>query len=1028
MPPHSTRRLALPKPPPAYDADDQAHARASIEKASELWQPKTVYLGTRARQIEDEIADGRINLRNFAHGDATPGDGARMADAFAKMRSDGIPVFAPEGVWLCDETIDGVHAFGSTADDQLFAVHGVQAEGKTVFKFNQFNGTGRCENFASADVRDITFDAADDETNAAIQFVGTNAGFSACRNLHLLRVRVMNSAKTAITINGGVYVGRVADCYAYGARHGYTLEFSGKTVGGIQYFPQHFQVPNFKGHNCYGAILNIAAGTRIFATNLYGVWDDPADYPSQYALIRFGNGARHCGVTGFYGEGLCRGVRFADTHYCFASDGELVGMTGAAIILTQKDQKSRSSAVSNVLIVDSNRFIGRGTALVGEDAGGDDGDSDNVNTSSAVIVAGGPDYVLSNIRVECDTRVGGNGTLACTAGSTSVTVVNGTPAGGSSGPCMDRYRPGLVDGAVSQHAFLFDKDGNLIQQLLSLGALQEDTPSTGINTQVGTFTGGALVSQLPGDWSVRYPDRYFFASRNGVVTCDNTGPAPDRITAGSFATFSDIEDAIPYGLLVFRSSDYMLVGQVDTITTTYTPKTGTIAVSTTRTLKSGKFSIDTSVDPRLVTGDGGTSFFTELAVGDALAGSKRGNYAGIIHTIDPGGHSLTLVDPAPADYVDANVYTGPDPTLVAGTGTDFQHELVVGQTIYDTTAPSNAEVGTIASIDPSLQVLHLSTTAANEVPAGHAFATGAGEIKLTTNARQNITAAGYKIAILQKTAYGASSQGDTTNLHVSGFSASGVSIAETNWLAGTLAPTKFPSLALDDGSVSAPALAIGETAGLYADSDDLVYEVSGVEYSRFTSHGLKTQIVSGNVTPLWSGNATVTATISRYSTDASPTTVVQAKARGTLAAPAHVATNDNLGRNDFSGHDGTNFQVGARQSIIVTETTPGSTAMGCRLVWSLCATGSVSLTEIWRLEHATGLSLFGANPVIDQNRLFVHRSYTVAALPTGVNPYSRAFVTDATLTLAAGIGAAPTGGGTNKVPVHTVNGTNWVIG
>jgi hypothetical protein len=73
--------------------------------------------------------------------------------------------------------------------------------------------------------------------------------------------------------------------------------------------------------------------------------------------------------------------------------------------------------------------------------------------------------------------------------------------------------------------------------------------------------------------------------------------------------------------------------------------------------------------------------------------------------------------------------------------------------------------------------------------------------------------------------------------------------------------------------------------------------------------------------------------------------------------------------------------------------------------------------------------MFGANPVIDKSRLHVHRAFTVSqliALGT-VNPYSETYVTDATTVYPASAGAAPTGGGTNKRKVYTIDGTNWLM-
>jgi hypothetical protein len=51
----------------------------------------------------------------------------------------------------------------------------------------------------------------------------------------------------------------------------------------------------------------------------------------------------------------------------------------------------------------------------------------------------------------------------------------------------------------------------------------------------------------------------------------------------------------------------------------------------------------------------------------------------------------------------------------------------------------------------------------------------------------------------------------------------------------------------------------------------------------------------------------------------------------------------------------------------------------------------------------------------------------VASLPPAGNIGSRGFVTNATATLTAGLGAIVAGGGTNKVPVYD-DGTNWRIG
>lgn len=57
--------------------------------------------------------------------------------------------------------------------------------------------------------------------------------------------------------------------------------------------------------------------------------------------------------------------------------------------------------------------------------------------------------------------------------------------------------------------------------------------------------------------------------------------------------------------------------------------------------------------------------------------------------------------------------------------------------------------------------------------------------------------------------------------------------------------------------------------------------------------------------------------------------------------------------------------------------------------------------------------------------------FTVSTLPTGLlSLYNDGlFVSDATMTMTAGIGTVVVGGGANKVPVYTTDsGTTWVIG
>jgi hypothetical protein len=131
-------------------------------------------------------------------------------------------------------------------------------------------------------------------------------------------------------------------------------------------------------------------------------------------------------------------------------------------------------------------------------------------------------------------------------------------------------------------------------------------------------------------------------------------------------------------------------------------------------------------------------------------------------------------------------------------------------------------------------------------------------------------------------------------------------------------------------------------------------------------------------------------------------------ARGTIASPAAVAQNDALG--DFSayGYDGAAFRQGVRIRAQVVEATPGSTAFGSRLIVSIVPVGGASVVEAFRFDHEAGLQLFGANAVIDNNRLHVNRTATVATLHTGAVG-KQEYATDL-------------GGGGNLL-IH--NGTQW---
>lgn len=187
------------------------------------------------------------------------------------------------------------------------------------------------------------------------------------------------------------------------------------------------------------------------------------------------------------------------------------------------------------------------------------------------------------------------------------------------------------------------------------------------------------------------------------------------------------------------------------------------------------------------------------------------------------------------------------------------------------------------------------------------------------------------------------------------------------------------------------------------------------------------QLSSGIVQYRLIGDSTVNNQVSTYNNVASTSaTFTLRKARGTQASPVLPVTGDQIGR--VAGQVLTNVSGTYTNSIqmryILTETaTVDSTHIGSQYQFFACPIGSGTLAEVARLDNESGLSMFGANPVIDANRVFRNRIFTVATLPTGASGMS-SFVSDA---LGPAFGSAVVGGGAVPVPVYH-DGTSWKVG
>lgn len=150
------------------------------------------------------------------------------------------------------------------------------------------------------------------------------------------------------------------------------------------------------------------------------------------------------------------------------------------------------------------------------------------------------------------------------------------------------------------------------------------------------------------------------------------------------------------------------------------------------------------------------------------------------------------------------------------------------------------------------------------------------------------------------------------------------------------------------------------------------------------------------------------------------------KSRGTVTAPTAPLQNDFLGACNFdfitAGGVPLAFQTSARFRAQVICATPSATDSEGRVLLEAAPAGSTAPTEIGRWDNATGYSMYGANPVIDNNRLFRLRVYTVATLPAAGTRGRLACVSDAT---APAYLAALVGGGAVSCSVFD-NGAAWV--
>jgi len=202
----------------------------------------------------------------------------------------------------------------------------------------------------------------------------------------------------------------------------------------------------------------------------------------------------------------------------------------------------------------------------------------------------------------------------------------------------------------------------------------------------------------------------------------------------------------------------------------------------------------------------------------------------------------------------------------------------------------------------------------------------------------------------------------------------------TNVPAGNIAAVEVQA-AINELDTEKAGLAL---ANLFTANQQITGIGSGPALAIFQSggNGLNVTVTGGAMGNFIADNTVGTLNYTRYVTGSGGPNWTQRKARGTLAAPLVVIQNDQIGSNVFAAHDGTGFVTSAQITAAVVAATPSATDMESRFTISLCAPAAVTLSEFMRWEYDVGISMYGANPVIDANRIFRPRSYTVGTLPT----------------------------------------------
>lgn len=195
---------------------------------------------------------------------------------------------------------------------------------------------------------------------------------------------------------------------------------------------------------------------------------------------------------------------------------------------------------------------------------------------------------------------------------------------------------------------------------------------------------------------------------------------------------------------------------------------------------------------------------------------------------------------------------------------------------------------------------------------------------------------------------------------------------------------------LPNGSAAAPALALNTNTGLFYDATNsaLGFAVAGSETGYLASGIMRLSLAGGATFQLnVQSEGIANNQVETYNASgATAPAYTLRRGHGTIASPAVAVSGDvvgNIAFQPYSGASGSGFTNGARIQGVLTETaTVDSTHVGMQLRVFACPIGSGTLTEVARFDNESGLSMFGANAVIDKNRAHRLRSTTIAGAVT----------------------------------------------